>query len=278
MSDHAPDPRSADAATAGNAQPSPGGVSGRQAAAGQGGYGVGPCAAAPGSPPADAGTGGTGQGAQQPAPWPQHPGAIPPGTTPAGYAHAPQPYMPHQHMPSPPMYAPGPHPAQPGLGMASTPVQGPAGPAGYAAAPAPGYGMGYAAGTPDPAALQGLAYGSAGGAAAGPPPGFGHAAGTAAGQGAAAPGVAGRGRQAGLAEVLDELSNGGNGLSSLTRMLSLEDSDFWKGALVGAAAVLLFTNDSVQDALFKSGARAKSAVRSGADKLKQAAADAADQN
>ncbi|NBC14668.1 MAG: hypothetical protein GVY09_15300 [Gammaproteobacteria bacterium] len=79
-----------------------------------------------------------------------------------------------------------------------------------------------------------------------------------------------------MSDVLEELANGGSGLSSLTRLLSLEDSDFWKGALVGAAAVLLFTNDSVQDALFKTGARAKDAVQSGADKLKQAAGDAAD--
>jgi hypothetical protein len=81
----------------------------------------------------------------------------------------------------------------------------------------------------------------------------------------------GRGPQAGMQQLFDELAQGGNGLNSLTRMLSLDDTEFWKGALVGAAAVLLLTNDQVQDALFKSGAKAKSAVKSGADKLKERA-------
>jgi hypothetical protein len=77
-----------------------------------------------------------------------------------------------------------------------------------------------------------------------------------------------------MAEMLDELAGGGNGLASLSRMLNLEDSEFWKGAVVGAAAVLLLTNESLQDMLFKTGARAKEAVRSGADKLKETAAAA----
>jgi hypothetical protein len=88
----------------------------------------------------------------------------------------------------------------------------------------------------------------------------------------AAPGAgagAGPGPQAGMQQLFEELAQGGNGLNSLTRMLSLDDTEFWKGALVGAAAVLLLTNDQVQDALFKSGAKAKSAVKSGADKVKE---------
>jgi hypothetical protein len=74
-----------------------------------------------------------------------------------------------------------------------------------------------------------------------------------------------------MAEMLEELAGGGNGLASLGRMLSLDDSEFWKGALVGAAAVLLLTNESMQDMLFKTGARAKEAVQSGAGKLKETA-------
>ncbi|MEA3638893.1 MAG: hypothetical protein VBE63_02995 [Lamprobacter sp.] len=91
-----------------------------------------------------------------------------------------------------------------------------------------------------------------------------HAAGMAgAGQGP------GPGPQAGMQQLFEELAEGGNGLNTLTRMLSLDDTEFWKGALVGAAAVLLLTNDQVQDALFKTGAKAKGAVKSGADKVKE---------
>ncbi|MCF7978839.1 MAG: hypothetical protein K9L82_12640 [Chromatiaceae bacterium] len=79
----------------------------------------------------------------------------------------------------------------------------------------------------------------------------------------------GPGPQAGMQQLFEELAEGGNGLNTLTRMFSLDDTELWKGALVGAAAVLLLTNDQVQDALFKSGAKAKSAVKSGTDKLKE---------
>ncbi|WP_462322488.1 hypothetical protein [Halochromatium sp.] len=81
----------------------------------------------------------------------------------------------------------------------------------------------------------------------------------------------GPGPQAGMQQLFEELAQGGNGLNSLTQMLSLDDTEFWKGALVGAAAVLLLTNEQVQDTLFKSGAKAKSAVKSGAEKLKERA-------
>jgi hypothetical protein len=57
-------------------------------------------------------------------------------------------------------------------------------------------------------------------------------------------------------------------------MLNLDDSEFWKGALVGAAAVLLLTNETVQDTLFKTGARAKGAVQGGIDKVKERTRDA----
>jgi hypothetical protein len=96
-----------------------------------------------------------------------------------------------------------------------------------------------------------------------------------------APGVAagmgqGAGRQGpGMAEVFDEIANGGNGLSSIGKLLNFDDSEFWKGALIGAAAVLLLTNDSVQDLVFKTGAKAKDAVKSGADKIKETAGEAA---
>jgi hypothetical protein len=79
-----------------------------------------------------------------------------------------------------------------------------------------------------------------------------------------------------MQQLFEEIAEGGNGLSALSQMLSLDDTEFWKGALVGAAAVLLLTNDQVQDALFKSGAKAKGAVKSGADKLKERVSGTAD--
>jgi hypothetical protein len=35
--------------------------------------------------------------------------------------------------------------------------------------------------------------------------------------------------------------------------LNFEDTDFWKGALVGAAAVMLLSNEGVQNLLFGGG-------------------------
>ena len=76
-------------------------------------------------------------------------------------------------------------------------------------------------------------------------------------------------RGPGMSELVDEIANGGNGLSSLSKMLNLEDSEFWKGALLGAAAVLVLTNESIQGALFKTGAKAKSVVKTGVDRVKE---------
>lgn len=89
-----------------------------------------------------------------------------------------------------------------------------------------------------------------------PPPGYGYAEpppnhGGNAGQAAGA----GYGQGARVSDLVNEVAGGGSGLSSLTRMLDLDDIDFWKGALVGAAAVLLLTNSSVQSALFGAGAK-----------------------
>jgi len=39
---------------------------------------------------------------------------------------------------------------------------------------------------------------------------------------------------AGMSQLVEELSNGGSGLSSLGKMLNLDDSEFWKGARIGA--------------------------------------------
>jgi hypothetical protein len=74
----------------------------------------------------------------------------------------------------------------------------------------------------------------------------------------------------GMAGMMAQLS-GGNGLSSLGRLLGTGDGEFWKGALIGAAAVLLLTNESVQRALFRTGAKASEAVKSGVEKVRKTA-------
>ena len=61
---------------------------------------------------------------------------------------------------------------------------------------------------------------------------------------------AGHAHGASMSDLVNEVANGGNGLSTLGKLLNVDDPDFWKGALVGAAAVLLLTSDAVQNALF----------------------------
>jgi hypothetical protein len=72
-----------------------------------------------------------------------------------------------------------------------------------------------------------------------------------------------------MAQVMQEIASGGNPLGSLTKLLDLDDKDFWKGALVGAAAVLLLTNESVQNALFRGAVKGRDAVQEGVDKVKE---------
>ena len=57
-------------------------------------------------------------------------------------------------------------------------------------------------------------------------------------------------------------------LSGLTGLFDFNDREFWKGALVGAAAVLLLTNDSVQRTLFRGAVRGRDAVQAGVDKVR----------
>ena len=73
----------------------------------------------------------------------------------------------------------------------------------------------------------------------------------------------------GIARAMQEIASGGNGLSSLGQLLDFNDTDFWKGALVGAAAVLLVTNQGVQRALFKGAVKGRDTVAEGVDKVKE---------
>jgi hypothetical protein len=102
----------------------------------------------------------------------------------------------------------------------------------------------------------GMPYGYAPQPMMGYPPGAAQMAGPHAGHGQ------------GMAQAMQEMANGG-GLSSLTKLLDFDDKDFWKGALVGAAAVLLLTNESVQRALFRGAVKGRDAVEEGVDKVKE---------
>jgi hypothetical protein len=78
----------------------------------------------------------------------------------------------------------------------------------------------------------------------------------------------GLGQSQGMAQFMQEISSGGTGLNSLTKMLDFDDKDFWKGALVGAAVIMLFTNESLQNMLFKGAVKSRDAVKDGVEKVK----------
>ncbi|MFD2110365.1 hypothetical protein [Thiorhodococcus fuscus] len=56
-----------------------------------------------------------------------------------------------------------------------------------------------------------------------------------------------------MSDLMSEVANGGNGLSTLSKMLNFEDPDFWKGALVGAAAALVLSSGSIQGLFGRAG-------------------------
>ena len=183
----------------------------------------------PGQPPGGVGYGFPGQG------------FAPPGGQQLGQSGMPQGAMHHGVMPS----GSADTGFNPGMGGAP-------GPGGY---PGPGY------------YVQPPVYGNHPYHHYAPPPPM---MGFASHQGGVGPHGAGvQGQGPGMAQVMEELANGGNGLSSLSKLLDFDDKEFWKGALVGAAVVLLLTNESVQETLFRTGAKAKAKVQSGVDKVRE---------
>ncbi|MFV0439639.1 MAG: YtxH domain-containing protein [Desulfopila sp.] len=56
--------------------------------------------------------------------------------------------------------------------------------------------------------------------------------------------------------------------------LNLQDSQFWKGALLGAAVAVLVTNESVQKGVVKSISRLTAAAQSGIEEMKEKFEDA----
>lgn len=63
-------------------------------------------------------------------------------------------------------------------------------------------------------------------------------------------------------------------LGGMRQGLGMEGSDFVKGALIGAAATFLLTNETAQKAIFKAFAKATSMMQIGVEELKERYEDA----
>jgi hypothetical protein len=73
---------------------------------------------------------------------------------------------------------------------------------------------------------------------------------------------AGVGTQAGFGAALGDMADK-SGLGMFKDLFNWEDSEFWKGALVGAAVVLLMTNENLRNSLIGGAAKTAEAVKSG---------------
>lgn len=76
------------------------------------------------------------------------------------------------------------------------------------------------------------------------------------------PGAETSAAQQGLQQALDQMADE-KGLGFLKGLVDFNDGDFWKGALVGAAAVLLITNDDLRDSLVDNMAKAADSLKEG---------------
>lgn len=68
--------------------------------------------------------------------------------------------------------------------------------------------------------------------------------------------------QGGIASAMNELADR-NGLGMLKGLLNFDDGDFWKGALVGAAVVLLATNEDLRNTLLSGAVKTAETIKSG---------------
>ena len=68
--------------------------------------------------------------------------------------------------------------------------------------------------------------------------------------------------QAGFEAMFNEVADK-NGLGMLKGIINWEDGDFWKGALVGAAVVMLMTNEDLRNTLINGAAKTAEAMKSG---------------
>ncbi|NGP54465.1 hypothetical protein [Thioalkalivibrio sp. XN8] len=67
---------------------------------------------------------------------------------------------------------------------------------------------------------------------------------------------------AGFSAAMNEFADQ-SGLGALKGFMNFNDSEFWKGALVGAAVVLLMTNDELRGALLGGAAKTANAMKDG---------------
>jgi hypothetical protein len=65
-----------------------------------------------------------------------------------------------------------------------------------------------------------------------------------------------------FAGAMNELADK-SGLGMFKNFLNLDDGEFWKGALVGAAVVLLMTNEDLRNSLIGGAAKTAEVVKSG---------------
>lgn len=186
-----------------------------------------------------------------------------PAFTDRGYAYGSPPGQEHAQTPNAGQsHAHGPKP--PPQGQAQSPYMGP----GHTHGQPPPFGWhphqnypGYDAyayhGAPPPG-YMGPPY-------AGMPP-YGHYAGPAPGMHQAGQGASPNPEQlaahAGLTAALGDIADK-SGLSMFKDLFNWEDGEFWKGAMVGAAVVLLLTNENLRNSLFSGAAKTADAVKSG---------------
>ncbi len=69
-----------------------------------------------------------------------------------------------------------------------------------------------------------------------------------------------------MGQLIEEMT-AGTGFAGIGQFLDFNDTDFWKGALVGAAAVVLLTNETVQQSLLKGGVKARDVVEKGLNSM-----------
>lgn len=151
-----------------------------------------------------------------------------------------------------PGYGPhGPWPYPPGMEYATA---WPGGPPPWSWYPPPPHGMG-----PQP---YGYGYGF-GPYGPGSPPGYAHGPGQPwPPQGHASPDPEQQGFGAAMGNIADQA-----GLGMLKDFFNFGDGEFWKGATVGAAVVLLLTNEHLRETLMGGAAKAAEAAKSGMDNL-----------
>lgn len=96
------------------------------------------------------------------------------------------------------------------------------------------------------------------------PPGYAAAPGAAGGFGPGpGPGAGpGPGPQAGFGAALGNIAEQ-NGLGMFRSLFNFDDDEFWKGAAVGAALVLLLTNENLRNSLIGGAAKTAEAVKAG---------------